>query len=85
MTSESQTPKRLRVTGKQPPTEALPQAGSLTILGHSAEERFRITYEARQLLHKVFASPETPIVGSVGRGLLVVPGQWARLSNSGAH
>ena len=51
------------------------------LLGHSAEERFRITYEARQLLHKVFASPETPIVGSVGRGLLVVPGQWARLSN----
>ena len=81
MTSESQTPKRLRVTGKQPPTEALPEAGSLTILGHSAEERFRITYEARQLLRKVFASPETPIVGSVGRGLLVVPGQWARLSN----
>ena len=63
------------------PTEALPEAGSLTILGHSAEERFRITYEARQLLRKVFASPETPIVGSVGRGLLVVPGQWARLSN----
>ena len=69
------------MTGKQPPTQALPEAGSLTILGHSAEERFRITYEARQLLHKVFASPETPIVGSVGRGLLVVPGQWARLSN----
>ena len=79
--TESQTLKRLRVTGKQPPTQALPEAGSLTILGHSAEERFRITYEARQLLHKVFASPETPIVGSVGRGLLVVPGQWARLSN----
>ena len=79
--TESQTPKRLRVTGKQPPIQALPEAGSLTILGHSAEERFRITYEARQLLHKVFASPETPIVGSVGRGLLVVPGQWARLSN----
>ena len=69
------------MTGKQPPTQALPEAGSLTILGHSAEERFRITYEARQLLHKVFAGPETPIVGSVGRGLLVVPGQWARLSN----
>ena len=34
VTSESQTPKRLRVTGKQPPTEALPEAGSLTILGH---------------------------------------------------
>ena len=65
--TESQTPKRLRVTGKQPPTQALPEAGSLTILGHSAEERFRITYEARQLLRKVFASPETPIVGSVGR------------------
>ena len=79
--SSSEQPGQLVMTGKQPPIQALPEAGSLTILGHSAEERFRISYEARQLLHKVFASPETPIVGSVGRGLLVVPGQWARLSN----
>ena len=45
------------------------------------EERFRITYEARQLLRNVFADPESPVLGVVGKGLLVVPGQWARLSN----
>ena len=65
--------------GKQP--EKLHQPGSLTLIGHANEERFRITYEARQLLRNVFADPESPVLGVVGKGLLVVPGQWARLSN----
>ena len=43
-----------RLTGNQAaasaPARSLPKPGSLTILGHSGEERFRITYEARQLL-----------------------------------
>ena len=79
-----------RVTGKQKPAsepqpqQSLPKRGSLTIQGHSGEERFRITYEARQLLRNIFASPEEPVTGSVGKGLLVVPGQWARLSNISA-
>ena len=71
-------PKR-RLKGKQSVPSG--QAGSLTTLGFSAEERFRITYEARQLLHQVVGGPEQPVLGSVGKGLLVVPGQWARLSN----
>ena len=61
---------------------ALPQPGSTTLIGVSADERFRITYEARQLLHGVYGTEE--VVGSVGKGLLVVPGQWARLSNISA-
>ena len=64
--------------GAQKPTP-LPQASATTIIGVSGDERFRITYEARQLLHSVHSQDE--IVGSVGKGLLVVPGQWARLSN----
>ena len=64
--------------GAQKPTP-LPQASATTIIGVSGDERFRITYEARQLLHSVHSQDE--IVGSVCKGLLVVPGQWARLSN----
>ena len=64
--------------GAQKPTP-LPQASATTLIGVSGDERFRITYEARQLLHSVHSQDE--IVGSVGKGLLVVPGQWARLSN----
>ena len=60
---------------------ALPQPGSTTLIGISGEDRYRITYEARQLLHNVYASEDKEIIGSVGKGLLVVPGQWARLSN----
>ena len=48
---------------------ALPQPGS------------RITYEARQRLHPVYADESQEVIGSVGKGLLVVPGGWARLSN----
>ena len=59
----------------------LPQPGSTTLIGISGEDRYRITYEARQLLHSVYASEDKEIIGSVGKGLLVVPGQWARLSN----
>ncbi|CAK9011771.1 unnamed protein product [Durusdinium trenchii] len=55
------------------------EASATTIIGVSGDERFRITYEARQLLHSVHSQDE--IVGSVCKGLLVVPGQWARLSN----
>ncbi|CAE7826855.1 unnamed protein product, partial [Symbiodinium sp. CCMP2592] len=62
----------IRKTGKQPEK------------GHANEERFRITYEARQLLRNVYGDPETPVLGVVGKGLLVVPGQWARLSNISA-
>ena len=57
------------------------QPGSTTLIGISAEDRYRITYEARQLLHNVYASQDQEIIGSVGKGLLVVPGEWARLSN----
>ena len=64
--------------GAQKP-KPLPQASATTLIGVSGDERFRITYEARQLLHSVHSQDE--IVGSVGKGLLVVPGQWARLSN----
>ena len=82
-----QEPKR-RLTGKQAaasaPAKSLPQPGSLTILGHSGEERFRITYEARQLLSNLLGSAEEAVTGLVGKGLLVVPGQWARLSNISA-
>ncbi|CAE7256619.1 unnamed protein product, partial [Symbiodinium natans] len=61
--------------------KALPKAGAKTTLGFSADERFRITYEARQVLLQVLDEPSKPVVGLVGKGLLVVPGQWARLSN----
>ena len=60
---------------------ALPTAGSKTTLGFSSDERFRVTYEARQLLFNICGKPEEPVRGAVGKGLLVVPGQWARLSN----
>ena len=60
---------------------ALPQPGSTTIIGISGEDRYRITYEARQILHSVYADEDQEIIGSVGKGLLVVPGQWARLDN----
>jgi hypothetical protein len=59
----------------------LPQPGSTTLIGISGEDRYRITYEARQLLHSVYADESQEIIGSVGKGLLVVPGEWARLSN----
>ena len=54
--------------------------GSLTVVGHSTDERFRITYEARQLISGLDGSGSKP-EGHVGKGLLVVPGTWARLSN----
>ena len=60
---------------------ALLQPGSTTLIGISGEDRYRITYEARQLLHSVYADESQEIIGSVGKGLLVVPGEWARLSN----
>ena len=34
---------------------ALPQPGSATIIGISGEDRYRITNDARQLLHSVYA------------------------------
>ena len=71
---------RRRLTGKQAaasaPAKSLPKPGSLTILGHS--------YEARQLLTNHLGSAEEAVTGLVGKGLLVVPGQWARLSNISA-
>ena len=69
---------QLSQQGAQKPTP-LPQASATTLIGVSGDERFRITCEARQLLHSVHSQGE--IVGSVGKGLLVAPGQWARLSN----
>ena len=54
--------------------------GSLTVVGHSTDERHRITYEARQLISGLDGSGSKP-EGHVGKGLLVVPGTWARLSN----
>ena len=60
---------------------ALPQPGSTTLIGISGGDRYRITYEARQLLHSVYGDESQEIIGSVGKGLLVVPGEWARLSN----
>ena len=35
----------------------------------------------RQRLHLVYADESQEVIGSVGKGLLVVPGGWARLSN----
>ena len=55
--------------------------GSTTLIGVSGDERYRITYEARQVLHKVYSDPSVEVVGAVLKGLLVVPGQWGRLSN----
>ena len=48
---------------------------AVALIGHASEERFRITYEARQLLRNVYGDAETPVLGVVGKGLLVVPGQ----------
>ena len=64
----------------KPQAKPLPKAGSLSIQGNSADDRFRITYEARQLIYGL-CNPDEPPSGDVGKGLLVVPGQWARLSN----
>ena len=69
---------------QQQPQEARLPPGSLTLKGQSQDEGFRITYEARQLLLHVCSGPTTEIVGEVAKGLLVVPGQWARLSNISA-
>ena len=69
---------------ESPPSEALLRA-SLTTKGVSGDERFRITYEARQLLTNIYGSSDTEIIGQVWKGLLVVPGQWARLSNISAN
>ena len=54
--------------------------GSLTVVGHSTDERFRITYETRQLISGLDGSGSKP-EDQVGKGILVVPGTWARLSN----
>ena len=69
---------------QQQPQEARLPPGSLTLKGQSQDERFRITYEARQVLLNVCSGPTTEIVGQVAKGLLVVPGQWARLSSISA-
>ena len=83
--AEEQQQPRLRHSQKGPELQqakkkqkALPKAGAKTTLGFSADERFRITYEARQVLLQVVAEPSKPVIGLVGKGLLVVPGQWAR-------
>ena len=77
---ETLEPSAPEASAKEPQKAAI-EIGSKTLLGISGEDRFRITYEARQLLYSVYADPTQPIQGSVGKGLLVVPGQWARLSN----
>jgi len=66
---------------------ALPQPHAqgqrqLRLQGHSEDERFRITYEASQVVRGWFAEG-TPR-GEVGRGLLVVNGVHCRLSNISA-
>ena len=84
------SPASQQVAAASPPAEEVPQpsaipelpdVGSRTLIGVSGDDRFRITYEARQLLFNVCGSPDTEIQGAVGKGLLVVPGHWARLSN----
>ena len=81
---ELQQQPKTRVTGKQAPASApaksLPKPGSLTIPGRSGLD----TYEARQLLSNLLGSAEEAVTGLVGKGLPVVPGQWARLSNISA-
>ena len=79
--NQAQTPENSQADKAR---AALPQAGSLTTQGFSAADRYRITYEARQVLFEVCAESTTEIKGHVAKGLLVVPGQWARLSNISA-
>ena len=52
----------------------------LTIKKDSATEKMRITFEAHQLVSNFFNPDEDPI-GHVGKGVLIVPGQHARLDN----
>ena len=54
------------------------------VLQKPEEPKPQLTYEARQLLSNLLGSAEEAVTGSVGKGLLVVPGQWARLSNISA-
>ena len=67
---------------QQQPQEARLPPGSLTLKIQSQDARFRITHEARQVLLNVCSGPTTEIVGQVAKGLLVVPGQWARTLSS---
>ena len=68
----------LRKMQQQPSQLCLSQDPQLSL---ESRDRYRITYEARQFLHSVYADESQEIIGSVGKGLLVVPGEWARLSN----
>ena len=51
----------------KPQAKPLPKAGSLSIQGNSADDRLRITYEARQLIYGL-CNPDEPPSGDVGKG-----------------
>ena len=54
-------------------------AGMKTMSANSYDEKYRLTYEARQKIYNIVG--EGPLTGEVAKGLLVFGGQHARLSN----
>ena len=50
-----------------------------TMSANSYDEKYRLTYEARQKIYNIVG--EGPLTGEVAKGLLVFGGQHARLSN----
>ena len=54
-------------------------AGMRTMSANSYDEKYRLTYEARQKTYNIVG--EGPLTGEVAKGLLVFGGQHARLSN----
>ena len=58
-------------------------AGMKTMSANSYDEKYRLTYEARQKIYNIVG--EGPLTGEVAKGLLVFGGQHARLSNVDEH
>ena len=54
-------------------------AGMKTMSANSYDEKYRLTYEARQKIYNIVG--EGPLTAEVAKGLLVFGGQHARLSN----
>ena len=59
---EEASPQQEAASSSQPTAPAaksdLPQPGSTTLIGISGEDRYNITYEARQLLYSVYADED---------------------------
>ena len=54
-------------------------AGMRTMSANSYDEKYRLTYEARQKIYNIVG--EGPLAGEVAKGLLVFGDQHARLGN----